>query len=398
MLAQSVPAAEMKYDFDTPVDRRHTASIKWDFSRRFAGLEALLPLWVADMDFRSCDEVIRALKYRTEHGVFGYTLEPESYFQAASDWMDRRHGWKIQREWMLPAPGVIPSLNVALEAYSEAGDGVIIQPPVYYPFRESILRHGRRVQENPLALDGRSCAMDWGQLEGLIDERTRLLVLCSPHNPVSRVWRRDELEKLVEICLGRGVVILSDEIHHDLIMRGHRHLPTASLSEQAGAATVTFTAATKTFNLAGLGCSMVIASDATLRSRFRSAAKRWWTGSANAFSAAAAEAAYRHGESWLEQVLEYIQGNYELLVNRLAELLPEVRVFPLEGTYLAWMDMRALGFSDEELKERILRRARVWLDDGPLFGTGGSGFQRINLACPRSRLERALELMAQALG
>ena len=387
----------MKYDFDTPVDRRGTASIKWDFSKRFTGLEDLIPLWVADMDFPACFEVIEALKRRADHGVFGYTLEPGSYYRAVIDWMKRRHGWEIRRGWMLSAPGVVPSLNLALLAYSQPGDRVIIQPPVYYPFKESILKVRRRVAENPLILDGDRYTMDFDQLEKLIDGRTRLLILCSPHNPVARVWLKVELERLVDICLRRNIIILSDEIHHDLILKGNRHIPTASLSKEAAGITVTFTSATKTFNLAGLGCSLVIASDKHLRDRYRSTLQSIWTGIANALSAVATETAYRYGESWLEQVLEYVQGNYDFLVSRLAERLPEARVFPLEGTYLAWVDLRSLGMSDEELKQWILGRARVWLDDGPMFGAGGEGYQRINLACPRRTLNKALEAMVQVL-
>jgi cystathionine beta-lyase len=387
----------MQYDFDTIVDRRGSASIKWDNSKRYTGMEQLLPLWVADMDFPACTEVIEALKRRACHGIFGYTLEPESYYRAVIDWMGRRHKWEIRRDWMVAAPGVIPSLNLSLLAFSEVGDGVIIQPPVYYPFKESIINNERRVVENPLRLRGTRYAMDFDRLEDAIGERTRLLVLCSPHNPVSRVWSRRELERLVQICGKHGIVILSDEIHHDLIMPGHRHIPTASLSAKAAGVTVTLTAGTKTFNLAGLGCSLVIASNPMLRKRYQAAQKRIWTGIANAFSAVAAEAAYRHGASWLEQVLNYVQGNCEFLAAFLSERLPRARLIPMEGTYLAWVDLRELGFSDEQLKDRILRKARIWLDDGPMFGTGGEGFQRINLACPRSTLEQALEAMAGAL-
>ena len=388
----------MRYDFDTPVDRRGSASIKWDYGKRFTGLENLLPLWVADMDFPACTEVIEALKRRSEHGVFGYTLEPESYYRSVIDWMRRRHGWAIRRGWMVSAPGVVPSLNLALLAYSQPGDGVVIQPPVYYPFKESIKNNDRRVVENPLRLDGERYTMDLVQLEEAIDRRTRVLVLCSPHNPVSRVWSPQELEGLVEICARRKIIILSDEIHHDLIMPGHHHTPTASLSQEAATVTVTLTSATKTFNLAGVGCSLVIASDKQLRERYHTTQKRICTGIANAFSALAAETAYRQGESWLEQVIEYIQGNYEFLTAFLGERLPAARVIPLEGTYLAWVDLRALGFSDEQLKERVLRRARVWLDDGPIFGSGGRGFQRINLACPRSTLKQALAAVVRVLG
>jgi cystathionine beta-lyase len=387
----------VSYNFDTPVDRRNTGSIKWDYSKRYTGLEELLPLWVADMDFPACNEVIEALKRRADHGVFGYTREPESYYRAVIDWMGRRHGWEIRRGWMTNAPGVVPSLKLALLAFSRPGDGILIQPPVYYPFREAILNNDRRVIENPLRLDGEHYTMDLDQLEMAVDRRTRLLILCSPHNPVSRVWSRQELEGLVEICLRRDIVILSDEIHHDLIMPGHHHTPTASLSERAAGITITLTSATKTFNVAALGCSLVICSEAALRKQYRATQERIWSGIANAFSAVATETAYRHGESWLEQVIAYIWGNYEFLTAYLSRRLPLARVIPLEGTYLAWLDLRALGLGDEELKERIMKRARVWLDDGPMFGTGGEGFQRINLACPRVTLEQALEAMVRVL-
>ncbi len=394
----SPSTSSSEYDFDRLVDRRGTASIKWDFSERFTGLQDLLPLWVADMDFMAPAEVIEALSRRVEHGVFGYTLEPESYYQAVIGWMKRRHGWEIRRGWMISCPGVVPSINLALRAYSSPGDRVIIQPPVYYPFREAILNNGRRVAENPLRLEERRYRMDFDQLAELIDRRTRMLILCSPHNPVGRVWNGAELAKLVEICARHSLVIVSDEIHHDLVMKGFRHIPTASLSEQAGRTTVTLTAATKTFNLAGLGCSLAVISNPRLRKRFQTAWKGQWTGAANALSMTATEAAYRYGERWLEQVLAYIRRNYDFLVGFLGRRVPQARVTPLEGTYLAWVDLRALGLSAETLKERILKAGRVWLDEGPMFGTGGEGFQRVNLACPRSTLEEALKRMAAALG
>lgn len=387
----------MSCDFDEPVDRSGTASLKWDYSRELTGVDGLLPLWVADMDFRAPQEVVQALTARAQHGVFGYTREPESYFQAVIDWMRQRHGWKIRREWLVSAPGVVPSINLAILAFSDPGDRVIIQPPVYYPFKESIRRNGRRVLENPLRLGKHGYTMDFRQLEAQIDDRTRLLLLCSPHNPVGRVWRRPELERLVDICARRDLTILSDEIHHDLTMDGHRHLPTAGLSPLASRLTVAFTSATKTFNLAGVGCSMAVIPDEPRRRRFRRTRDRFWTGLANAFSVLAAETAYRRGQPWLDQVLRYIGANYRFLLTTLARTVPAARVLPLEGTYLAWIDLRALRLGDREIKERIRDRARLWLDDGPMFGTGGEGFQRLNLACPRRTLAEALSRLAAAL-
>jgi cystathionine beta-lyase len=388
----------MTEEFDRVIDRRGTASVKWDYSRRYTGLEGLLPLWVADMDFPAPPEVLQALRRRVEHGIFGYTLEPESYFQAAMDWMLRRHGWKLQREWLIPAPGVVPAINLAILAFSEPGDEVVIQPPVYHPFAQGIRRNGRSVAENPLLLEGRRYVMDFAQLERLIGPRSRLAILCSPHNPVGRVWERDELERMAEICLRGGLILLSDEIHCDLVLPGFRHLPAASLSAQAASSTVTFLSATKTFNLAGLGGSLVVIPDPGLRRRFQKATESLWTGVANPLSAAATEAAWRHGEPWLQRLLAYIRANYEFLVRFLAERLPALQVMPLEGTYLAWIDCRALGLPDDRLKARILEGAGVWLNEGPMFGTGGQGFQRLNLACPRATLRQALERLAGALG
>jgi len=387
----------MNPDFDRILDRRGTASLKWDFQKRLAGMEGLLPLWVADMDFPAPPEVIEALRQRAEHGVFGYTLEPESWFEAAASWTLARHGWRLQREWLLPCPGVVPAIRLAIQAFSEPGDGVAIQPPVYYPFGESVHRNRRRVVENPLLLEGTRYRLDAEGLEKAADGRTRLLILCSPHNPVARVWRREELERLAEACLRKKLIIVSDEIHCDLVLPGFRHLPTAALSGEIAGRTVTLLSATKTFNLAGLGGSLAVIPDPELRGRFRAAGKALWTDIANAFTLAASEAAWRHGAPWLEAVLAYVQANYRFLVEFLAQRLPAAVVFPLEGTYLAWVDFRPLGLTDAELKERILRKARVWLDDGPMFGAGGTGFQRINLACPRALLAEALERVVQSL-
>lgn len=384
-------------NLDRIIDRRGWSSLKWDFQKRLAGAENLLPLWVADMDFPAPPEVLAALRLRVEHGVFGYTLEPESWFEAAAAWTRARHGWELGREWLLACPGVVPAINLAILAFTQPGERVVIQPPVYFPFQACIRHNGREVLENPLGLEGGRYVMDLDSLQRALDARTRLLILCSPHNPVSRVWRREELEGLAEVCLRRELVVVSDEIHCDLVLPGHRHLPTAALCGEIARRTVTLLSATKTFNLAGLGGSLAVIPDPELRRRFRAAKEALWTGAANACSVTASEAAWRHGTPWLEQVLAYVAGNYRYLVDFLSARLPAAGVFPLEGTYLAWLDFRALGFSDDELKERILRRARVWLDDGPMFGTGGRGFQRLNLACPRATLAEALERMARAL-
>jgi cysteine-S-conjugate beta-lyase len=390
--------AGVTYDFDRIIERRGTSSLKWDYDQKLCGVAGVLPLWVADMDFAAPPQIVEALRERVAHGVFGYTLEPESYFDAARKWFLDRHGWSVPRDWMRTTPGVIPGLSAAILALTEPGDGIVIQPPVYYPFALRIRANKRRIVENPLRLNGERWEMDFASLQRVMDRGTRMLVLCSPHNPVCRVWKESELRQLAEICAGRGVVIVSDEIHCDLVMEGFRHVPIASVSEDAARSTVTLVSATKSFNLAGLGGALAIIASPRLRERFDEQQKAIFVSLGNAPAIAAMEAAWRGGGEWLDQVLRYVAGNYACLTAFLAARLPRVRAFPLEGTYLAWLDMRGLGLSDTELKERLLQGAGVWLDEGPMFGRGGEGFQRLNLACPRGILTEALGRMEAALG
>ncbi|HVP17835.1 MAG TPA: PatB family C-S lyase [Spirochaetia bacterium] len=385
------------YDFDRVIDRRGTSSLKWDYGRKFTGRDALLPLWVADMDFEAPPEIRAALARRAQHGIYGYTLEPESLFEAAQLWLQGRHGWSVRRDWMLSSPGVIPCLSAAILALTEPGEGIIIQPPVYHPFATRITANGRRVVENPLRLTGDRWEIDFEDLPRRMDQRTRMLILCSPHNPVSRVWSREDLERLVDLCVSRNVIIVSDEIHCDLVMSGFRHIPVASLSDEASRRVVTLVAATKTFNLAGLGGSLAIVADSGMRRRLDAAQRAIFTGACNAFAAAASEAAWRSGRRWLDELLAYVEENYRFTVSFLARRLPAVRAFPLEGTYLALLDMRALGLSDDELTDRLQREGGVWLDEGRRFGSGGQGLERLNLACPRAILSDGLERVALAL-
>jgi cystathionine beta-lyase len=386
-----------RYDFDRFIERRGTSSLKWDSSRRLTGVDDLLPLWVADMDFEAPQEIRQAMSRRLEHGVYGYSVEPESFFRALEEWIRRRHGWETRREWMLTSPGVIPCLSAAILALTAPGDGIIIQPPVYHLFAMRINGNGRRVVENPLVLSGARWEIDFEGLERAIDADTRMLILCSPHNPVGRVWTRQELERLLEICSRHRVIIVSDEIHYDLVMPGFRHIPIASLSPEASNITVTLVAATKTFNLAGLGGSVAIVENAELRKRLDATQHAVFGGLGNVFAAVASEAAWREGERWLEELLVYIFANYQFAASFLRERLPALGVLPLEGTYLPLVDMRSLGWTDDELSERLRRRGGVWLDEGRKFGHGGQGFQRLNLACPRAILSDALERVARAL-
>jgi cystathionine beta-lyase len=387
----------MKYDFDRVIERKGTGSLKWDTVERSTGVADALPLWVADMDFRAPDAILDALRARVEHGIFGYAVRTESCYQAIIGWMKRRHGWAIERGWILFSPGVVPALNLAVQAYTRPGDRVIVQTPVYYPFSTAVVNNGRELVRNTLKEEGGTYRIDFDGLEQSIDERTRVLIFCSPHNPVGRVWRRDELENLAAICARHRLVVVSDEIHADLVMKGHVHLPLATVSPEIAPLTVTCTAPNKTFNVAGLQAGNVIIPNPELRDRFRAVLTSAGLTMANILGLAASEAAYDHGEEWLEQLLEYLHGNYMFLRTFVEQRMPRVKVTPLEGTYLVWLDFRGCGLGDPELKTLLLQKAKVWLDAGPMFGPGGEGFQRINIACPRSILAQALERIAAAI-
>jgi len=386
----------MHYNFDRIINRRGTSSLKWDYEQKFAGRTGLLPLWVADMDFPAPREIVDAVRRRMEHPVFGYTLEPETYFEAAADWMRRRHDWVVRREWMLAGPGVIPSLAAAILAFTAPGDGIVIQPPVYYPFALRTRANGRRVVENPLVLSGERWDMDLDGLERVVDSETRMLILCNPHNPVGRVWERETLRRLADFCFQKGILVVTDEIHADLVMPGFRHTPFASVSKEAAANSVTLVSATKSFNLAGMGGALAIVPDPALCGRLDEQQRAIFAGLPNALAVTAAEAAWRYAEPWLDAMLEYVEGNVRFLSAFLEERLPAVKIFPLEGTYLPLLNMRGLGLSDEQLREKLLGNAKVWLDEGPMFGSGGEGYQRINCACPRPILAEAAERIVNA--
>jgi cystathionine beta-lyase len=384
------------FDFETLPERRGTASLKWDFGGRLAGRDDLLPLWVADMDFVAPPFITEAVDRRAAHQVFGYTLEPESYFEAARQWLAARHGWEVRREWMLATPGVVQTVSAALLAGSAPGDRIVVQPPVYHPFAMRIRANGREVAENPLVLDGDRYRMDLEGLERELVRGARMLILCSPHNPGGRAWTREELARAAGLCARHGALIVSDEIHADLVLPGRRHVPAASVSEEAALITVTCVSATKTFNLAGLGGSLAIVVDAGLRQRLHAALEAQCGSTANCFAVAAAEAAWRQGAEWVDAMLAHVAGNVAYLRDRLSRELAVARVLPLEATYLAWIDLRRLGLSDDEVRTRLLDGG-IWLDEGRKFGRGGEGFQRLNLACPRQVLSRAIDGMVRAL-
>ncbi|MBI5302429.1 MAG: putative C-S lyase [Chloroflexi bacterium] len=387
----------MQYDFDRVIDRRNTDSSKWGFNASTFGDADLLSMWVADMDFESPAPVIEALHQRAAHGIFGYPTRPASYFEAIIGWMSKRHQWEIKREWITCVPGVVPALVLALRALTQPGDKVIVQQPVYHPFAHIVHNNGRQLVVNHLKLANGRYEMDHDELERLIDARTKALILCSPHNPVGRVWTRAELERLGEICVRRNVVILSDEIHHDLVFKAFKHIPTACISDAIAQNTLTFIAPSKTFNIPGLGAAAVITSNPRLRAQYNVEVENAALLVGNVFGNIALEAAYRYGAEWLDQLLDYLQGNFDFLIAFLRERIPQIKVICPEGTYLAWLDCRALGLSDAGLRDLFRKRAKLLLNDGAMFGAGGEGFYRMNLGCPRAVLAEALDRLARAI-
>lgn len=381
----------MTVDFDRFPDRRITESVKW---RTYP--EDVIPMWVADMDFVSPEPVVSALEDRAAHGVYGYATEMPELKEEIVAWLGVHYNWKVQPEEILMLPGVVTGLNLAAHAIGEPGDGVLIQPPVYPPFFETARNSGRRLQEAPLT-GSPNCqfTIDFDAFEGAIDERTRLFILCNPHNPVGRVYRPDELERLAEICLRHNVVICSDEIHCDLVFSESKHVPIASLDPEIARRTITLMAPSKTFNIAGLGCAFAVIPDADLRRQYLHA-RQGLVGHLNIMGQTAALAAYRHGAPWLEQLLTYLQGNRDYLVETVQNELPGVCVVCPEGTYLAWLDCREADLPDGPYNF-FLNEARVALVDGRAFGMQGAGYARLNFGCPRSLLAEGLERMKAAL-
>jgi len=387
----------LKYDFDKVVDRCGTESLKWIYPRQVLKVDNALPMWVADMDFESPPAVVEALRRRVDHGIFGYPLVPPAFYEAAIGWLGRRHGWPVRKDWMAMTPGIVPALNYCVRAFTGPGDPVIIQTPVYHPFYYAIENNGRRVVRNPLRFDGRRYIMDLEDLRTRIDAPGRMLILCSPHNPSGRVWTREELEALERIAVERDLLVVADEIHHDLVYRGHRHHVFASLAPELAQQTITCIAPSKTFNVAGLTTAAVIASNPDLLKKFEDEEERSGFDLGNALGIVAFEAAYAHGEDWLEALLPYLEGNVDLIETFVAERLPGIRFVRPEGTYLALLDCRGLAIEPAKLNEYFLNRCRVYFTDGRIFGEEAAGFVRINFGCPRSVLREALERVERAV-
>lgn len=385
----------MKYNFDEIIDRRECNSIKWSDLDEENG--EILPMWIADMDFRAADEILEALRGPTEHGVIGYKVIPDSFYESIINWTHERHGWKIEKEWLVFTPGVVPGLSNCVNIFTDEGDGVLVQSPVYPPFYRVMERNNRRAIENPLVHNGDKYVMDLKDMEKKIDEKTKMILLCNPHNPVGRVWNREELQAFGDLCLKNDILMISDEIHCDLTLKGHKHIPLASVSEEIAMNSVTFMAPSKTFNVAGLFSSVAIIPNEAIRNKYIEAMEAMELTNINTFGAIGFEAAYTHGKEWLGQALDYIEDNVEFAVDYIRKNIPEIKSYKPEGTYLLWLDFNSLDKSPEEIDEILIARGRVKLNDGSPYGTGGDGFFRLNVGCPRKVLVEALERIKRAV-
>ena len=394
----------MKYDFDRLIDRDPSFSLKCSKQALQKFFETddddLLSLWVADMDFQCPQPVIEAIKKRANEEIYGYNWhKTPAYYDAVTDWMHRRHGWKVDPDWITFSPGIVPAIYMMVQTFSNIGDKIIIQSPVYYPFFSAITNNGRHVLINQLHYENKSYKFDLEDFEEKAkDPLTKIFILCSPHNPVGRVWTQQELKRIGEICLENDILVIADEIHHDLILPGYQHTLFSTISEDFEQNTIMCTAPSKTFNMAGLQISNIIIPNEKIRESFNhTILHRNGIHIPNTFGIVGMIAAYNDGLEWLEQVLQYINSNFKYLKEFVENELPDVDFIDPEGTYLAWLDFKGIGMNDEELKNLMLKKAKVVLDDGTMFGPGGEGFERINLACPKSILESCMERIVKAL-
>ena len=388
----------MAYNFDEIIERNGTNCLKYDGKSRYFGDHDVLPLWVADMDFRTPDFVINAIKKRLDHEILAYSLKPDSFFTSLVNWVDKRFDWQIKKDWISFTPGVVSALNFSVLSFSNPGDKVIIQTPVYFPFLSAITDHDRKIAINELIYKDGTYCMDYEGLRSMIDEKTKLLILCNPHNPVGRVWRKEELKTLADICLEKNITIISDEIHSDLILPGYRHIPLASLSDEIAAITITLMAPSKTFNMAGLASSAAITSNPILKRQFEKIPNSMHISSGNLLGITAFEAAYTNGENWLKELLKYLENNLCFMEQFFIAKIPSIKLIRPEGTYLAWIDCKELNMNDKDLRQFFITKAKVGINSGTDFGSGGEGFMRINFGCPKSILEEGLTRIETAIG
>lgn len=371
----------MKYNFDQIIDRSNTSSVKHDLKEMIFGTPNILPLWVADMDFETPQFVRNAIMERALHPVYGYTFRDDAYYESIINWMQRRHRWHIEKDWILFSPGVVPGLNMAVMAFTDPGDAILVQPPVYFPFFSAVKDHDRVLLENELVCNGSSYEVDFDDFEEKA-KQAKLFILCSPHNPLGRCWTREELQKMADICLKHNVLVLSDEIHNDLVLPPFKHQVFADLSPEVADITITMHAPSKTFNLAGLATSSVIISNEILRKKMKGVLSRVHIEMGNIFGIEATKAAFNGGDEWLDQLLVYLKNNIHMVAGLLHRELPALKVFVPEATYMIWMDFNFTQLSDEALHEMVFKKAGVGLNKGSDFGPGGSGRMRMNIASP----------------
>ena len=383
-----------QYDFNGVTDRKGSSCIKYDSIE--GKREDIIPLWIADMDFKTPDFIVDAIKQRCRHEIFGYHKISDSYYESIIGWVADRHGWKIRREWINYIPGIVNGIGHAIECFTKPGDSIIIQPPVYHPFRLVPQRMGRKVVYNPLKMENGRYRMDFKQLEEIMDSSCRILILCNPHNPGGTVWEKETLVRLADLCRQRGILVISDEIHSELVYPEYTHHPFASVSEAAASCSITFMAPSKTFNIAGIISSYSIVPDERIREKFYSFLQAGEFNNGSIFSYIAAEAAYRSGKAWLDQLLAYLKENIRFTDRFLKERLPRISIYEPQASFLIWLDCRGLELEQEELVEFFEKEAGLLLNDGSMFGDEGKGYMRLNIGCPRSVLQKALTALEKA--
>jgi len=385
------------WNFDEPAGREGTDCIKYDRREETFGVKNIIPMWVADMDFKTPDFVVQSLQKRLEHEIYGYSYRPAEYFQSIIDWIKLRHNWTIEKDWICFSPGIVPALNFCTLAFTQTGDEIIVQPPVYFPFFSAAESHGRNLKYNRLTESEGKWCMDFNSLINGINSKTKMIIISNPHNPIGRVWTPEELGSLADICVKHNILMISDEIHCDLVLPGFTHTPLASLSEKIAENTVTLIAPSKTFNLAGLSTSSVIISNPLLRKSFNRVVDNLHVGSGNIFGNTASVAAYSNGHKWLDALLDYIDHNIEFVKDYCREMIPEIIPVQPEATYMIWLDCRQFGMTGKELQSFFVNKAGIGMNEGSTFGPGGEGFMRMNVGTTHQTVMKALEQIEKAV-
>ena len=385
------------WNFDEPANREGTNCIKYDLREETFGVKDVIPMWVADMDFNTPDFIIKSLQNRLNHEIYGYSFRPQEYFLSIIDWFECRHKWRVEKEWICFCPGIVPALSFCTLAFTQPGDNIIVQPPVYFPFFSAAESHGRKLNYNRLIESDGKWVMDYDSLIAGIDEKTKMIIISNPHNPIGRVWTPEELNKLANICLKNNILILSDEIHCDLVLPGFSHTPVANLSEKIAENTITCIAPSKTFNLAGLSTSSVIISNPVLRKSFNRIVENLHIGNGNIFGTTASISAYSFGHKWLDALLDYIDHNIDFVEDYCRKMIPEIIPVQPEATYMIWLDCRIFGMTGKELQNFFVTSAGLGMNEGSTFGPGGEGFMRMNLATTHQTVMKAMEKIEKAV-